>query len=284
MREVAIDPEDLALVIESGEAAVAEDGVDAAAVGDGGRGGVGVLGFPLAGRLTEDLTVPEGATGLGVEGEDAAGRVALGGGGQEEAAVGDDGGRPGFAGDGGFPEDVLGGGPGGGDAGFGGNALAAGAAEARPVFRGERAAEEGEDPVPHLSASDPVGDGDGVAEAIPIGVARHSAIGTENELPRSALHDPFDLVLDLFGCSGGEDAMPIHAAHVGAFEEFGDLLRGELPVSEFGVAVDDLSGVIENGIVVGVGRDVIAHVKDVEGASRADFLHGDEVGRASRNR
>ena len=45
-----------------------------------------------------------------------------------------------------------------------------------------------------------MGGGYNLAEAIPIGVTRHCAIGAENELSRGALHDPFDLILVLQIC------------------------------------------------------------------------------------
>ena len=120
--------------------------------------------------------------------------------------------------------------------------------------------------------------GDGMLDSIPIRVTRHCAIGTENVLSRGALHKPLDLAFNLFGRSFGKDSVRIHTTHEGAPKEAGDLLDGEIPARHFGAAVDDVSRIITNGIVIRIGRNVITNMQDVEGATRVHFLHGDKVG------
>src|SRR5262249_2990144 len=106
-----VAPEDLAGQVEAGRALVAEVDEEPVAAHQRRRAGVAVLGVDArgGGARAEDLPVPEGLAGAGVQAEGAQRLAAAGGdgGGQVDAAAGHDRRGPAPAGDARLPGDVL---------------------------------------------------------------------------------------------------------------------------------------------------------------------------------
>ena len=140
-------PEFFAGHVEGEGAGFAEEDVDVLAVGDGGVGGVTVLGdealVGVFGLFGGDVGLPEFLAVFEAVAEEVAGELGdvaahvggavAGPAGDVDFVVPDDGAGGAGAGDGGAPEDVFFGGPSEGDFGVGGGGVAIGAEEAGPV-------------------------------------------------------------------------------------------------------------------------------------------------------
>ena len=132
--------------VEAGGAVAAEVEVDAAGFEEAGAGGVGVEGVAegfgvFAG---EEFDLVEDFAGGALEAVGPEFAAVFGGGGEPDLVVEDEGGGPALVGDGGFPEDVFGVGPGEGEVCGFGLAVAVGAAELVPAWGGVGGGEEGE--------------------------------------------------------------------------------------------------------------------------------------------
>ena len=132
--------------VEASGARGAEGEIDSTVFDDGSWGGVAIkFVTELGGGDAEKDIIAEDFSGGFIEAEDAEGGAVFGGGGQPDLGAPDDWGRPGFAGDGGFPAEMFGFAKVKWEAGGVAVTVAVWAAELGPVFGGvERGGEEGE--------------------------------------------------------------------------------------------------------------------------------------------
>ena len=96
--------------------------------------------------------------------------------------------------------------------------------------------------------------------------SRDGAIRAQDKVLRGGGQRFGSGLADFVSCTGRQGTQPFHPAHEGPLEHLRDLHRSKPFFAHFQVAVDHVTGVIQEGVQVSIAAVIIADMQDVERA------------------